>query len=439
MWTFTTGPVGALDHFLWTPIQSPQSSGQPFEVTLTAKDERFNTITSFDQAVDLSARSLEASPALHLLEAKPYTAFATFKQQSVGYAFTPNSDLWVHALRSFSGGEVSLWSDSGVRLARVHATNQVPQWTETALPETVHLQAGRTYRISAFSELPTLQYARFEQDDVFAHGTFGESYEGSGNGFPNQPHPARWWFIDLAYRTGEPVSFATTPATTTAFQNGQWTGTISLSENSPSLVLRATYGKLVSGSSGPFLLELSIQDTDHDGMPDQWEIDHGFLPDDDTDAAQDEDGDGATNLAEYKAGTDPRDADSVFRLIDIRLTANQAILQFSSVSGWRYRVEKSDAPFGQPWRTVSENLAGNGVPLEVIDGLGSNAGQAYYRVVLTGDQRAHLDTTTVGPRSRHHCWNGARLCAQLQPQRVGRNPEPRGFILTSRCELTCCG
>ena len=49
-------------------------------------------------------------------------------------------------------------------------------------------------------------------------------------------------------------------------------------------------------------------DDDDDGMPDAWEIEHAFDPLDPADADGDADGDGATNLAEYLAGTNPRDA-----------------------------------------------------------------------------------------------------------------------------------
>jgi hypothetical protein len=47
-----------------------------------------------------------------------------------------------------------------------------------------------------------------------------------------------------------------------------------------------------------------VTDTDHDGMPDAWEIDHGLNPLV-NDAAGDLDGDGISNLAEYLNGTDP--------------------------------------------------------------------------------------------------------------------------------------
>jgi pectate lyase len=47
-------------------------------------------------------------------------------------------------------------------------------------------------------------------------------------------------------------------------------------------------------------------DTDHDGMPDEWERKHGLNPGDPSDSAMDADGDGYTNIEECINGTDPR-------------------------------------------------------------------------------------------------------------------------------------
>ena len=47
-------------------------------------------------------------------------------------------------------------------------------------------------------------------------------------------------------------------------------------------------------------------DSDHDGMPDEWEVKHGFNPRDPADGKLDANGDGYTNLEEYLNGTDPR-------------------------------------------------------------------------------------------------------------------------------------
>jgi hypothetical protein len=46
-------------------------------------------------------------------------------------------------------------------------------------------------------------------------------------------------------------------------------------------------------------------DSDHDGIPDDWELAHGLNPNDATDSNADHDHDGYTNLEEYLNGTDP--------------------------------------------------------------------------------------------------------------------------------------
>ena len=48
-----------------------------------------------------------------------------------------------------------------------------------------------------------------------------------------------------------------------------------------------------------------LADSDHDGMNNSWETAHGLDPNNPADAALDKDGDGASNLVEYLAGTDP--------------------------------------------------------------------------------------------------------------------------------------
>ncbi len=47
-------------------------------------------------------------------------------------------------------------------------------------------------------------------------------------------------------------------------------------------------------------------DSDHDGIPDEWEKQHGLNPNDASDGAIDSDKDGYTNVEEYLNGTDPK-------------------------------------------------------------------------------------------------------------------------------------
>jgi len=54
-----------------------------------------------------------------------------------------------------------------------------------------------------------------------------------------------------------------------------------------------------------FWITSDLNDKDDDGMPDWWEEKYGLDPEDPNDANQDPDGDGYSNLEEYKRGTNP--------------------------------------------------------------------------------------------------------------------------------------
>ncbi len=90
---------------------------------------------------------------------------------------------------------------------------------------------------------------------------------------------------------------------------------------------------------------LVLGDTDRDGMSDLWELANGFRFDKASDALEDSDFDGMTNLEEYRAGTNPRDAGDYLR---IHLSLNPptaplpGLISFRSISNCSYTLQVSD-------------------------------------------------------------------------------------------------
>ena len=73
----------------------------------------------------------------------------------------------------------------------------------------------------------------------------------------------------------------------------------------------ANFTKDISGDNdGDGIIDSNDPDDDNDGMPDEWESKYGLDQFSNKDAATDLDGDGLTNLEEYKLGTDPTNKDT---------------------------------------------------------------------------------------------------------------------------------
>ena len=128
---------------------------------------------------------------------------------------------------------------------------------------------------------------------------------------------------------------------------------------------------------------ISSEDCDIDGMPDEWEKRYGLDAGEWRDASRDADGDGASNYAEFRSGTNPTNAASRFEVKtreDSGGAEAGALLWWNSTSNRFYAV----------WRTENlkasfERLGEGGIeatpPVNVYrDASATNASAYFYRV-----------------------------------------------------------
>ncbi|MFO1476486.1 MAG: lamin tail domain-containing protein [Verrucomicrobiota bacterium] len=123
-------------------------------------------------------------------------------------------------------------------------------------------------------------------------------------------------------------------------------------------------------------------DTDHDGLPDEWEWAHGLDPLDGSGVngpQGDPDGDGLNNLQEYIAGTNPMDAQSRLQIDSITPGAQVAII-FQAASNHTYTVQYCPDLGSGIWQKLQDAAAGavSGV-VTVYDT--SPSSPRYYRLV----------------------------------------------------------
>jgi hypothetical protein len=127
-----------------------------------------------------------------------------------------------------------------------------------------------------------------------------------------------------------------------------------------------------------------LTDSDGDGLPDAWELDHMLATNNAADAVLDADGDTLTNLEEYQAGTDPDDPLNYLKIEEIKIDGSEvaARLTFYAASNKTYTVQCRDVLTGGGWLRVSDVLASvtNRV-VEVLHPSNGNEPQRFYRLV----------------------------------------------------------
>ncbi|MDB6032210.1 MAG: hypothetical protein JWM16_2548 [Verrucomicrobiales bacterium] len=134
---------------------------------------------------------------------------------------------------------------------------------------------------------------------------------------------------------------------------------------------------LANSASVPITVLL---DSDHDGIPDDWELSHNLDPLNAADALLDSDGDGLSNLQEYLIGTDPQSAESSLHIDAIQMGSNGwASIRFAATSNKTYQVEAGTAVGA--WETIHRlSATATNQSVEILDQRSSNAFR-FYRLV----------------------------------------------------------
>jgi hypothetical protein len=88
------------------------------------------------------------------------------------------------------------------------------------------------------------------------------------------------------------------------------------------------------------------------------------------------------NLQEYLAGTSPQDASNFLRVNSFLPSGNDADMAFGTVLGMNYRVEYTSDLVTGVWFVLSNNIAGNGGIIQIVDPGAINLLKRFYRVRL---------------------------------------------------------
>ena len=125
-------------------------------------------------------------------------------------------------------------------------------------------------------------------------------------------------------------------------------------------------------------------DADEDGIADGFEDEYAFLSSTNAaDADADYDNDGASNLAEFLAGTDPDDPASCLSVSGVDMLATNGMrIAWDAVSNRFYAVDHSTNLVDDPFEPVVEHIQAT-PPANVFDVIvPTNAPQSFYRIRL---------------------------------------------------------
>ena len=251
--TWTMSPA-ALDHLSWSTIAATQTLSAPFAVTVTARNLTNGVATGYNGSVGLSAYATAFGPPATIIGARSWNMSLSGSEMTHGYAFTPNTNLQVTAVRGYNTDKVSIWTDSGTLLTS-QAVSASGSWVEAALPAPITLAAGTTYRVAAHIPAGWPGYfTTWAWPTAFANGTVGQTFYSSyGDIFPTAAYgTSQGPLVDLRYYVVSSNAIPVSPASSGAFASGIWNGNVTLGAAATNIVLKADDGAGHTAASNPF-------------------------------------------------------------------------------------------------------------------------------------------------------------------------------------------
>jgi hypothetical protein len=127
----------------------------------------------------------------------------------------------------------------------------------------------------------------------------------------------------------------------------------------------------------------ALPDSDGDGLPDAWEQQYFGSPTG-ANPEEDSDGDGATNREEFLAGTNPRDPQSRFAVVNISIAPAGVFVEWSSEAGRRYRVKRATSLLVGPaaYETLAGGIDGTPPMNQFLDVSASAGSMHFYLIQL---------------------------------------------------------
>ncbi|MGI8436367.1 MAG: thrombospondin type 3 repeat-containing protein, partial [Chthoniobacterales bacterium] len=124
----------------------------------------------------------------------------------------------------------------------------------------------------------------------------------------------------------------------------------------------------------------AIVDLNGNGMSDVWEQ---YFQAASLNPTVDTDGDGQSNLAESRAGTNPFDATSVFKVTQVSVAGGNVTLKWTTTAGQRYQVQTTANLVAPTWQDLGTPFVGTGAVMTASFGLSNGEQQKYFRITVS--------------------------------------------------------